>query len=30
MPPNHQFMDKINVNQLLFWAEKVGPQTHCH
>jgi len=28
MPPNHQFMDKINVNQLLFWAEKVGPQTH--
>lgn len=28
MPPNHQFMDKINANQLLFWAEKVGPQTH--
>jgi transposase len=28
MPPNHQFMDKINANQLLSWAEKVGPQTH--
>lgn len=28
MPPNHQFMDKINANQLLFWAEKVGPITH--
>jgi transposase len=28
MPPNHQFMDKINANQLLSWAEEVGPQTH--
>jgi len=28
MPPNHQFMDKINANQLLSWAEKIGPQTH--
>ena len=27
MPPNHQFMDKINANQLLSWAENVGPQT---
>jgi transposase len=28
MPPNHQFMDKINPSQLLSWAEEVGPQTH--
>ena len=28
MPPNHQFMDKINANQLLSWAENIGPQTH--
>jgi transposase len=28
MPPNHQFMDKINANQLLSWAEEVGPQTY--
>ena len=28
MPPNHQFMDRINASQLLSWAEKVGPQTH--
>jgi hypothetical protein len=27
MPPNHQFMDKINSNQLLSWAENIGPQT---
>jgi transposase len=27
MPPNHQFMHKINANQLLSWAEKIGPQT---
>ena len=27
MPPNHQFMDKVNAQQLLHWAEAVGPQT---
>jgi len=27
MPPNHQFMDKINSNQLLSWAKNIGPQT---
>ncbi len=28
MPPNHQFMYKINAKQLLSWAEEVGPQTY--
>jgi transposase len=28
MPPNHQFLNKINTQQLLTWAEKVGPQTY--
>jgi len=28
MPPNHQFLNKIDTKQLLSWAEKVGPQTH--
>lgn len=28
MPPNHQFMHKINASQLLSWAEEVGPHTH--
>jgi transposase len=28
MPPNHQFLHKINASQLLAWAEEVGPQTH--
>jgi len=28
MPPNHQFLSKINSRQLLAWAEEVGPQTH--
>lgn len=28
MPPNHQFLYKINASQLLSWAEQVGPQTH--
>lgn len=27
MPPNHQFMNKVNAQQLLLWAETVGPQT---
>jgi transposase len=27
MPPNHQFMDRVNAPQLLHWAEAVGPQT---
>jgi transposase len=27
MPPDHQFMHKINANRLLSWAEEVGPQT---
>lgn len=27
MPPNHQFMDRINAQQLCHWAEAVGPQT---
>ncbi len=29
MPPNHQFVDKVNARQLLSWAETVGPQTAC-
>lgn len=29
MPPNHQFIDKINADQLLSWAEMVGPHTHA-
>lgn len=28
MPPNHKFLDSINANQLLSWAEEIGPQTH--
>lgn len=28
VPPNHQFMHKINANQMISWAEKVGPRTH--
>ena len=27
MPPNHQFMDRVNAKQLIHWAETVGPQT---
>jgi len=27
MPPNHQFVDRVNSKQLLLWAEAVGPQT---
>lgn len=27
MPPNHQFMDRINAQQLIHWAEAIGPQT---
>jgi len=27
MPPNHQFVDRVNAQQLLQWAEAVGPQT---
>ncbi len=27
MPPNHQFMDRVNAQQLVHWAEAVGPQT---
>ena len=27
MPPNHQFMDRVNAQQLVHWAESVGPQT---
>ena len=27
MPANHQFVDKINANQLIHWAENIGPQT---
>jgi transposase len=27
MPPNHQFMDRVNAQQLVHWAETVGPQT---
>ena len=27
MPPNHQFVAQINAEQLLQWAEAVGPQT---
>lgn len=28
MPPNHQFVDKINPQQLLAWAQAIGPQTY--
>jgi hypothetical protein len=27
MPPNHQFVDQVNAQQLIQWAEAVGPQT---
>jgi transposase len=27
MPPNHQFVDQVNAEQLLQWAQAVGPQT---
>ena len=27
MPPNHQFVDRVNASQLVQWAEAVGPQT---
>jgi transposase len=27
MPPNHQFVDRANAEQLLQWAKSVGPQT---
>ncbi len=27
MPPNHQFVDRVNASQLVQWAEVVGPQT---
>jgi transposase len=27
MPPNHQFVDQVNAEQLLQWADAVGPQT---
>jgi len=27
MPPNHRFVDQVNANQLLHWAEGVGPHT---
>jgi len=27
MPENHQFMDEINSDKLLGWAEKIGPHT---
>ena len=28
MPPNHQFLDQVNAQQLLHWAETIGPHTH--
>jgi transposase len=27
MPSNHQFVDQVNTQQLIQWAEAVGPQT---
>jgi transposase len=27
MPPNHQFVDRVNAQQLVEWAENIGPQT---
>jgi transposase len=27
MPPNHQFMDKVNAQQLVQWAGNIGPHT---
>lgn len=29
MPPNHQFMDQVNAQQLLHWAAAVGPHTQA-
>jgi transposase len=27
MPPNHQFVDKVNARQLVQWAANIGPHT---
>jgi len=29
MPPNHQFVDKVNARQLVQWAANIGPQTEA-
>lgn len=29
MPPNHQFVDKVNAQQLVQWAATIGPQTEA-
>jgi transposase len=29
MPPNHQFVDQVNAQQLLHWAESIGPHTQA-
>jgi transposase len=29
MPPNHQFVDQVNAQNLLRWADNIGPQTQA-